>query len=795
MGSKAATLSALASRFPVPAGFVITATRPSADGAMPDEVTAALAAAYTLLARRLGSPAPPVAVRSSGVEEDGREGSFAGQYASYLNVAGLPAVTEAVGRCLASAWSEKARAYRASRGLTGEPRLAVLVQQFLPADAAGVAFSLHPVTGERSEVLIHAVWGLGESLAGGSAAADEYRVAKRRLAVLESRAAEKLRMAVAVPGGTAEVMVPRFLRHEPVLTEEQATEVAGLAIALEEEMGCPVDLEFAYAEGRLWLLQCRPITGLEAAAEPARAASIPVEVPPEFPVTWAAAEDAAKYWAHNPGSWPDQILPLFGSFFGPWSVAFMRENPALFCEFRRINTYLFERFEPNPDAPPAAEIPFVTAAQLQSLWEWEILPEIQVHCLQLASTDLASLPQHALPPQLDEVVNRYIQIWELHWRIVNPVLAALRQFQELYRELFPADEAHGGLRLLRGFENKSLESNRGLWQLSRKVLADPRVLAIFQESPPAEILVRLRAGEAGGEWLAELQGWLERYGRRFELWDWTRPSWLEEPVPAVQAVQTFLRRPDHNPDAVTGEVAAERQQLADELRRRLAGYPLPVRERFDLALEAAQVANLLKEEHHFWIDHRCMYEVRRALLTMGHRLVGAGLMDEASDLWYLTLEEIREVAAGSAPPLRPLIAERRQEMARWAAAAPPPRLGRRPLREAAAGPEAEPNLLRGEPCSPGVGRGRARVVHNLAEAVLLQPGEVLVAPTLTPSWTPLFAIAAAVVTEGGDLLSHGAILAREYRLPAVLGVAGATRTIRDGQFLRVDGGTGVVKLV
>jgi pyruvate,water dikinase len=204
-----------------------------------------------------------VAVRSSAVDEDGAGASFAGQHETYLNVTGTEAILRAVARCWESARSERALAYRRQQGLSAERvPLAVLVQQLVAADVSAVAFSANPVTGNRDEVVINASWGLGESLVGGTVTPDTFVVRKADRAVTERAIAEKQRMTIAVPGATREVDVPRFLRQEATLTDEQAAEMAQLALSLEADMGWPVDVECAYARGQLYLLQCRPITAL-----------------------------------------------------------------------------------------------------------------------------------------------------------------------------------------------------------------------------------------------------------------------------------------------------------------------------------------------------------------------------------------------------------------------------------------------------------------------------------------------------------------------------------------------------
>ena len=264
VGGKAAYLSQLVAApagHAVPPGFCLTRPR---DG----DPTAELAAAYAALATRCGVAAPPVAVRSSALDEDGALTSFAGQHETYLNVTGLAAVAAAVAACRASAHAPRALAYRRHQGLdtaVEDARLVVLVQQLVVADVAAVLFSANPVSGDTGEVVITASWGLGESIVGGTVTPDTYRLRKPDLAVLARQVAEKRRMTVAVPAGVREVAVPRLLARQPALGDEQLAELGRLALLLEGHFGWPVDIECAYAGGRLHLLQCRPITTLHAA--------------------------------------------------------------------------------------------------------------------------------------------------------------------------------------------------------------------------------------------------------------------------------------------------------------------------------------------------------------------------------------------------------------------------------------------------------------------------------------------------------------------------------------------------
>ncbi|MCI0439301.1 MAG: PEP/pyruvate-binding domain-containing protein [Chloroflexi bacterium] len=267
VGGKAANLSLLAASHRVPPGFCLTTSafeRWKSEGrtAMPRDLYDQIAQAYRELSRRAGGE-PGVAVRSSAVDEDGSSASFAGQHDTYLNICGAEAVADAVLRCWNSVTNERALQYRRQRGLSADSvRLAVLVQQLVPADVSGVVFSANPVTGSRDESVINASWGLGESVVSGSVTPDTYIVRNSDLAILDSQVSDKSRMTVAVDGGAAEVDVPLHMRFRPALDESQIAEMVRLALALQDSMGWPVDIECAYRGRELYLLQCRPITTL-----------------------------------------------------------------------------------------------------------------------------------------------------------------------------------------------------------------------------------------------------------------------------------------------------------------------------------------------------------------------------------------------------------------------------------------------------------------------------------------------------------------------------------------------------
>jgi pyruvate,water dikinase len=263
VGGKAANLSRLARMYHrVPDGFSLPVT--VMDDAHPIDLRDEIICAISDLMACHRLPEFIAAVRSSAVDEDGITASFAGQHETYLNIVGAEAIIEAVIRCWESARSEHALDYRRQRGLSVErPQIAVLVQQLVAADVAAVVFSANPITGNRGEVMINSSWGLGESIVGGTVTPDTFIVRKSDMAVINRVIADKQHMTVSAPGGTHEVDVPRFLRNQTSLNDEQVIEMAKLALTLETTMEYAVDVECAYAAGEMYLLQCRPITTLK----------------------------------------------------------------------------------------------------------------------------------------------------------------------------------------------------------------------------------------------------------------------------------------------------------------------------------------------------------------------------------------------------------------------------------------------------------------------------------------------------------------------------------------------------
>jgi len=383
-------------------------------------------------------------------------------------------------------------------------------------------------------------------------------------------------------------------------------------------------------------------------------------------------------------------------------------------------------------------------------------------------------------------------------------------FDELYRELFEDEGALSPYILLQGIDNKTIEVNRALWDLSRKALTSKAVSSLLAENASTDVVAALEASPACAAFLAEMRSFLDQYGHRGPTWGAAQPSWIEDPTPVIKNLQDYINQPNTDPRAQQESLASERQAAIAAARERLAGYPEPAVGQFEFLLKAAQAGIVLTEDHGFWIDFKAIYCVRQVVMELGRRFANAGALADPNDLFYLNLDEVNQTGANlPAVDQRALVETRKTELEHARSLTPPHKLGTdygpppdSPLSRSfgkffgtPVEPQTDPNLLKGHAGSPGKVQGPAKVIRSLAEAEKLQQGDILVADTTSPPWTPLFSTAGAIVTDTGGVLSHCAVVAREYRIPAVVGTGTATTVFTDGQILEVDGDNGIIRVV
>jgi phosphohistidine swiveling domain-containing protein len=561
---------------------------------------------------------------------------------------------------------------------------------------------------------------------------------------------------------------------------------------------------------------------LTVSAMPAPGEAIPQ--PPDFRVYFEPGEDRLL-WDRDRTHFPAQLTTLEGEFAARFLAhgmahAFERYAvPLAGVKARAIHGYLYTAFEPL-EAPPAevaaraarSEAAMAaTVARLESAWEEEWLPEILARLRAMEAADPRRAPSTVgLVDILEGFWEHMERLWELHFEIVFPAYVAVSEFADLYRDLFGGD-ALDAYRLLHGTPTRTFEVGCDLWRLSRLALRSPDAAEVLATRAAADVPAALEALPAGRELLTQLDRHLAAFGHRTATWGLTTPSFIEDPTPVLKVLKDYATQPDSaSPGVELERQARERDEAVAEARARLRGYPAAVAEEFEAMLEAARTGLLLTEDHGFYIDAWSVSLVRELLSEMGDRLVAEGVLDDREDVLMLTYDDLR-VAALDLPGTDPrtLVEQRRATLAEHAHVTPPPVLGTvppgplpdSPLTRTAAKfsgrltPSGDPDRVRGAAGSPGRATGVARVVRSLAEASALAPGEVLVAETTAPPWTPLFAIAAAVVIDTGGVLSHSAVVAREYGIPAVVGAGDATAAIRDGDVVEVDGDAGTVRIV
>lgn len=809
-GTKAATLARLAADgFPVPAGVVVTTAACDAvlasagidvatatpgqvaDATVPDELRSALASALARLGDR------SLAVRSSAAAEDLPDASYAGQYATVLGARGIDEVIPALLHCLASAFSDRVAAYRGDD--EPSPGVAVLVQELVDPEAAGVAFTANPLTGE-DEVLVSAVRGLGDRLVDGGADPDEW----------------------VVRGETA----VRLAAPEQALDAAAARRVADLARSVANNAGAPQDVEWALAAGQLHLLQARPITAL-----PRR----PQITPP-----------SSGHWMKDTTHLSGPTSPLAASAYLPRLQSGMA---AAFDEFgilldgfdvRVIGWEVYVRPKPpggrDGPAPPAWLLAVLarlapplrrrlTAARRAveedlaarhverwwSRWRRELQDELQA----LRAVDLDGLDGPALADHLDRTLDLLERGLRLHFRLFVPYAMALHELAAAGDELLGWDVPQA-LELLGGLSETAAAPTRSLADLAEDLRGRSDVLRLLESWSPAQPADPLLAAleETAPDVAAALRDHLHRYGCRLLGYDVALPTVAERP----ELTLALLRDLTLGDAPGTDPLRTRRTEAAERAARALDGAD---RRRFDDALARARSVWPVREDNLFFTDEAPNALLRHAALAGGRLLRDQGVLARPDDAVWLHLDELRGALTGSASLDAPgeLVARRRAEHA-WVRAHPgpqtygsppaePPDLRRMPaeVRRTTgallwlAGLEYRPDgqagssaALRGAPGSPGRYTGPVRIVHDESGFDQVRAGDVLVCPIATSAWSVLFARLGALITDGGGVLAHAAVVAREHALPAVLATGTATSALRDGQLVTVDGSAGTVEM-
>jgi pyruvate,water dikinase len=784
-----------------------------AQGTLPDEIAALIRQSYV----ELGAGETAVAVRSSATAEDLPGMSFAGQQETYLNIRGAEQVLTAVKGCWGSLWTARALGYRARQGIRPEDiSIAVVVQQLVPADAAGVLFTANPLTGAHDQMMINAAWGLGEAIVGGQVTPDTIIVDKQTGRTESLHIAGKDVMTVPVSGGTREEPVPAPKRRQAALPPAQTAELARLGLEIEQLYGQPMDIEWAMGDKRVFIVQARPITSLPE---------------PRPRLEWKLPHPQGRYARSGVAELlPDPLSPLFATLALPlWTEALSALLQSLGLarpfagNFRLVtlNDYAYVEFGLGVRqsvrlllALPRLLPKFVRLMRLaQARWAEEARPRYANVVGAWAAHDLAVTPAVELLAGACEIVKAAASHYACIQTGILPV-ANLSEtaFTAVYNRLIKRKNEPPALTFVLGFDSTPIQAEKSLYDLASWARTQAELSADFTRTTSKDIAAACESESAP---IAEAQSWreftarfaahLDRFGHAVYDLDFAKSVPADEPAPLLEALKFFLREPARSPHERQAAAALAREQATQALLARLKGLRLRL---FRPLVQAAQRYAPLREDA--LADVGLGWPLlRRMLREVGRRMAAAGAIAQRDDVFWLTRDEA-EAAARALDAGRPVerhvdvVAARRATWERERKVTPPVALpikgGVRVLgidfsrwMPARTG-QAAGYVIKGVGASPGRVAGVARVIHGPEEFDLMQPGDILVAKITTPAWTPLFALASGVVTDVGGPLSHSSIVAREYHIPAVLGTGVATERLRSGQHITADGEGGVVTI-
>jgi phosphohistidine swiveling domain-containing protein len=784
--------------------------------AIPQELEQELREGYRGLNVFPGHETKSVAVRSSSTLEDLEETSFAGQHTTYLNVIDEDNLISRVKDCWASLWTPRAMHYRAQIPRQIEPlAMAVVIQQMIPATASGVAFSVDPVTGDFRRMVINATWGLGEGVVTGSVNGDLYTIDKESLSSLGNVIGDKESAVVSSEAepGTMLVTTHPAQRREPSLTSAQLPVIAGLIRDVEIAMGGPQDIEWSFHGDHPYILQSRPITG--------GLITLNEQTEEDFPIRWPDPENQEHHWKFNfvtSGMEQDPFVPLETDLRAVWFAgrqnalklgggSASRQNQLLVLNgypyARSSNCGLSE--EEITERTRQHQIRVRShLARGTNIWEAEILPEVltvlsTVYPIPHSTGEITQLQEY-----MEQVLVMYERLWTLHW--LMGLGGGGLGWPEVFTEITDIDDPLSALELLQGQPNKTTELMTSLLSLVRMVQASSVLLRLFQITDERDLMLTLKGELKASDFLKSLDGFLEAFGYRTgtSLGSVARlptPPWREEPSLVFSVIKRYLDQDIALMDARQESMQRGRAELLASIRESLKDRD-EVRERFERELIVWRGQAARMENHNFYIDQFSSAIAYIAFRKLGDALHDANSLENPDDVFFLTLEDLRHAEDPVwASAFQEKVRDRQILYAWWRrlnppawVGSPPPSLPEEARTDTGEILSVEEPVLRGMPTVRGRHTGRARVITNPVVVPQVEKGDILVALNAGEQWTPIFPVLGALVLDEGSILQHAAIVAREYGVPAVLQCKDATRRIRDGQIITVDGALGIVEL-
>jgi rifampicin phosphotransferase len=538
------------------------------------------------------------------------------------------------------------------------------------------------------------------------------------------------------------------------------------------------------------------------------------------PEAFPSADEIHGFWSFDKMHAPRPVTPLSSELIIPglswgFTTAQVEYDSPLVVDHKIVNYYYYARFYAHEDEAVVADrlsrydtTLWAKVPTVGPRWETEWKPELIALVEKNKRADWSALSNEEVLTQLQWFMDHMAHQWYIHGHI-NFALLAASTFCDFYDEAMQPTDTTESYQCLQGYHTRTVDATQGLWNLSRIVRANPELKALFAATDPKDLPVALAKTEAGKQFLIPFNEFLFEFGWRSDaVYDMADITWREEPSIPLTALGAYLNLDDsENPEKHFVNSGKTREKLMAAIRAKLASDPekAALLEKY---YSAASYNLPLTEDHAFWIDQSGVAVFRRFVVEVGKRLAANGSLTEAEDIHYLYVDELRD-ALKTGTSYKGVAATRRAEMVEWAKVTPPPVLGTPPppapdpfmdalvVRLLGITPPEEnpdPMLIRGVAGSGGVITGKARVVRSLAEATEIDDGDIVVCEMTLPPWVPMFSIAGAFVTDTGGVLSHCAIVAREFGLPAVVGTMFGTHAIKDGQTVTVDGDKGTVRI-
>ena len=770
---------------------------------LPADLTAAITGALARLGEQTAC-----AVRSSATAEDLPTASFAGQQDTYLNLVGTAAILEHVRRCWASLFTERAVTYRLRNGFDHRKvQMAVVVQQMVFPQAAGILFTADPVTSNRKVVSIEASFGLGEALVSGLVNADVYKVRDGEV-IAKTIATKQLAIDASAAGGTHTHAIEPARQQQPALTDAQVVRLAQLGRRIEARFGCPQDIEWCLVDDDFHIVQSRPITTLFPIPETGdRENHVYISVGHQQMMTDAMKPLGLSLFllttrAPMVTAGGRLFVDVSGHLASPASRAAllqgMRKSDPLIADavqtlldrgdFVRTNANEPPRAAPVGAAPPPIETDPAIVTELIARNEASIAA---------LKREIESKSGSAL---LDFILADIQELRRILFDSHHVIMAGMEaawwlndQLQAWLGEKNAADTLAQSVP-----HNVTSEMGLALLEVADVIRPHADVVAFLQGVTDDSFLDELGKLDGGREARDAIQAYLDKYGMRCagEI-DITRPRWSECPTTLVPSILGNVKNFEPGAGARRFEQGRqEAEKKEQELLERLRALPdgeQKARETKRMIDRCRTFTGYREYPKYGMVGRYFVY--KQALLQEAERLVQAGVLRDREDIFYLTLPELQEIVRTNHVDDEQIRA--REDAFRSYRALTPPRVLTSDG-EALTGDyrrdDVPAGALVGLAVSAGVIEGRARVILDMARADL-EPGDILVTAYTDPSWTPLFVAIKGLVTEVGGLMTHGAVIAREYGLPAVVGVEHATRLIRDGQRIRVHGTDGYVEIL